>query len=711
GVCGNNYKSITGCYNTGSVTANNAGGVCGRNQSSTPITDSGYLEGSAEEGIGYNVSSGQPEDLEGAQSLTPANLVNKLNEIDTWKGKGASYKNGILTLPTLGDEDAPTANVFILEPDGSNTCYIYTADHLCQFAKLVNDKDDQSINAKLMNNITLSGLQLDADGTVVGRTEPGEQWTPIGTKEKPFTGTFDGDGKKMKGIYIKGDADYQGLFGRLGTNGEIKNVGVVDSYIEGNNYIGGVCGRNNGGTISDCYNTGSVTANATSTDAYAGGVYGNNSSSISNCYNTGSVTATSTSADAYAGGVCGVNSISSSISNSGYLKGSAEKGIGNKEESDENAQAYSLERLADAINEAFFPTAPTVPDSPWKSQAEYKDGQLTLPSFNEDGDGAPVVMLAIVTEYDVNKANLIDYINEKIKADTPFEVSREAEKFTPITASDNKIEPEETLYIRYKDGKHNGMVSDILEMTLPERPKTPGAPTESAKTHNSITLNVITGAEYKCGEGDNWQESNTFTGLAPKTEYTFYARIKATDSSFASKTSEGAGITTAAEPEPEPKPKPEPEPDPDPVPEPDPAYYSYTIPTVTGAIVEGAGSDEAREGTRISFRIHLDPRGNGIYPTATANYWWNNVQHDGNGTYSFRLYEDTRIEIGVVDYTLYEVDCPADTLVNADGTYTTGAGITVTDASGHAAQAFPYAATVKLNAPTTNADASSAGGT
>jgi hypothetical protein len=69
----------------------------------------------------------------------------------------------------------------------------------------------------------------------------------------------------------------------------------------------------------------------------------------------------------------------------------------------------------------------------------------------------------------------------------------------------------------------------------------------------SITLGDITGAEYKRGEGE-WQDSRTFTGLTPSTEYTFYARMKETATHYASASSGPRVLQTlkAAQPAPEP---------------------------------------------------------------------------------------------------------------------------------------------------------------
>ena len=77
-------------------------------------------------------------------------------------------------------------------------------------------------------------------------------------------------------------------------------------------------------------------------------------------------------------------------------------------------------------------------------------------------------------------------------------------------------------------------------------PAAPNAPTEASKTANSITLTAITGAEYRLStEASGWQDSPTFTGLTANTGYTFYARLKATNTHNASPESAvSATITT-----------------------------------------------------------------------------------------------------------------------------------------------------------------------
>lgn len=82
----------------------------------------------------------------------------------------------------------------------------------------------------------------------------------------------------------------------------LKNIGVVDSYITGSDFIGGVCGENFGDTITNCYNTGIVSGSYN----YIGGVCGHNTGTITSCYNTGTVSDTARSFG-LVGGVCGSN--------------------------------------------------------------------------------------------------------------------------------------------------------------------------------------------------------------------------------------------------------------------------------------------------------------------------------------------------------------------------------------------------------------------
>ena len=126
---------------------------------------------------------------------------------------------------------------------------------------------------------------------------PSNTWTAIGTESNCFYGCFDGNGYAVRGIYINTQESFQGLFG-FGKCSVIANLGVAESYIYGNKYVGGVVGESAmGGSVTNCYNAGSVTGNE-----YVGGVVGWKYGAVTNCYNTGSITGSN-----YVGGVAGDN--------------------------------------------------------------------------------------------------------------------------------------------------------------------------------------------------------------------------------------------------------------------------------------------------------------------------------------------------------------------------------------------------------------------
>ena len=70
------------------------------------------------------------------------------------------------------------------------------------------------------------------------------------------------------------------------------------------------------------------------------------------------------------------------------------------------------------------------------------------------------------------------------------------------------------------------------------------APTKASATINSITLTAITNGEYSM-DGENWQDSPTFTGLEMNTQYTFYQRYASDANHNASPSSTSATISTS----------------------------------------------------------------------------------------------------------------------------------------------------------------------
>ena len=159
----------------------------------------------------------------------------------------------------------------------SGTYSISTAEELAKLATMTNNgKVNGNAEFVLANDIDLSAYRENGG------------WTPIGTNSE-FSATFDGNGYKIKNLYInRPDKDYQGLFGRLKSkSGKIFNTGVENASVIGRNFVAGLVGVGNYATISNSYSTGTVTGQ----DDYVAGLVGvGRSATISNSYSTGTVT-------------------------------------------------------------------------------------------------------------------------------------------------------------------------------------------------------------------------------------------------------------------------------------------------------------------------------------------------------------------------------------------------------------------------------------
>ncbi|UCC99298.1 MAG: hypothetical protein JSW66_05310 [Phycisphaerales bacterium] len=104
-----------------------------------------------------------------------------------------------------------------------------------------------------------------------------------------FTGVFDGDGRTILRLTITGE-HYLGLFSRVESGAEVKNLELGDIKITGSgSRIGGLAGLSNG-SVSDCYISGTVSGGSA-----VGGLVGSNIlGSITTCYSTGTVSGDST---------------------------------------------------------------------------------------------------------------------------------------------------------------------------------------------------------------------------------------------------------------------------------------------------------------------------------------------------------------------------------------------------------------------------------
>lgn len=324
GVCGeNNYSgTVNGCYTTGEVsgTGFNVGGVCGYNYDDGTVKGTVencyYLAGTSANAVGNGtdgVNCASKTELQFQNGDVAYQLQSDLGgagvtqvwgqRIDT-DGTGETDKTPVLSNnPDYAVHPAAEGSIckrYSNKPNQKFTEHeydeetrvcsrcgeskpleavngyyeIFNQDQLRWFANLINTTSDgeTKINARLMNDITMDSTE----------------WTPIGTDEHPFTGTFDGNSKTITGLKCTDtSAYYVGLVG-YASGATIQNVTVKESSLNGYQYIGAVCGFIKDGTITGCTNSGSTVNGG----YYLGGIAGfaGTNTTVQRCFNTGAVT-------------------------------------------------------------------------------------------------------------------------------------------------------------------------------------------------------------------------------------------------------------------------------------------------------------------------------------------------------------------------------------------------------------------------------------
>ena len=160
---------------------------------------------------------------------------------------------------------------------------ISSPDELMWFDKNAKMTD----SAKLLADITIN---KDVSGS--DATSQKYKWTPIGTdKTKAYTGSFDGNGHTISGLYINSTAVNTGLFGCIGTNAVVKNLTLADSVIRSTkDNTGAIAGYiDAAASVTDCHTKNSVQITAAN---YAGGIVGYQvgTSTIARCSNAAEIT-------------------------------------------------------------------------------------------------------------------------------------------------------------------------------------------------------------------------------------------------------------------------------------------------------------------------------------------------------------------------------------------------------------------------------------
>ena len=168
------------------------------------------------------------------------------------------------------------------------------------------------------------GYELMADLDLASHSGDGG-WKPLGgngtfaaarCEGRPFNAVFEGHNRTISGLSIGNAlADCVGLFGYVGSRGELRNIRLHEAKVEGRRAVGGLVGYAAGTAILESYVRGAVRGHssvgglvgegreATVTASYAmgavaganrvGGLVGNGNATITASYATGNVTGNS----------------------------------------------------------------------------------------------------------------------------------------------------------------------------------------------------------------------------------------------------------------------------------------------------------------------------------------------------------------------------------------------------------------------------------
>ena len=352
---------------------------------------------------------------------------------------------------------------------------IGNAAELAFFASLVNAGNSfASKYVKLTNEITF---------------DQGINWTPIGDASHAFAGTFDGNGCSIKNLYINNAAQYQGLFGNVGSGGMVKNLIVTGTVTAANQAkVGGIVayGAYNS-VVQNCGFYGAVTAGTSLTGGVAG--YG----MIKNCwYYQPKEQVTNVGVS---GGTSNTNCYHNVSGNSKgtYIAGNFAATVANK------------------LNvEAFKDTTLLL----WKAGA---DG---YPVFDAAADRDNMVPVTLETY--VKTSSVAGKIEISVQGSEPL-MAYLAKKGDSITLKLVENYPDDGDKIYYTPDKDKHSSDEIVEITAAGVTYT--VPKELAEGQTSVTLYYGTTEEFNAVEGVNAWYYNGTNRITNEAELRFLAAL------------------------------------------------------------------------------------------------------------------------------------------------------------------------------------------
>ena len=290
-----NNSTVSYCISVGKTSGTDSGdigGVCGYAYGAK-ITNS-YFDSEVSAGLKAIYDAFDDRDTETLKGLTTAGLSGELptdfadtvwqagrNEVTDIDGRAGARTATYISLKNVGTPEVlESTPVYNFSLDGTVTWETYEP--------VASVEDFRKIDENLSGNYVLA-KNIDFGGN---------NYRPIAYKSgTSFTGKFSGNGHTISNIRVNYDDDLVGLFGT--NKGLIMNL-AVSGEVTGEEYIGGICAKNEG-TIYSCSFDGEVKQSATTQrKGKVGGICGTNYATISNCFNSADV-----SGKDYIGGICG----------------------------------------------------------------------------------------------------------------------------------------------------------------------------------------------------------------------------------------------------------------------------------------------------------------------------------------------------------------------------------------------------------------------
>ncbi|MDR0220761.1 MAG: Ig-like domain-containing protein, partial [Lachnospiraceae bacterium] len=328
---GSTYKStISSCFNKGSVSAEPlsqgssseayAGGICSNGVGPSGIISNCYNEaavtakgGSGIEYAGNVMAGGIAARISATNSGTLSNCENRgavtAAIIDGTKSDSA-YAGGIIAYiaGTIGVTDCLNTGTGTVSAAASSVSAGGVVGEINGASSISGSVNEGNVAVTGTAGIAYAGGICGREGAISACTNKGN------VKAESTTSTIYAGG-------IRGMTGYGAALSECSNEGDVeaKNTGGSYSMV----YAGGIFGQfsGNGDPVSNCHNTGAVSAESGTATVYVGGIAGYSEAAIADCSNIGAaVSAESETGPACAGGIGGLGRSISGSHNTGAVE-------------------------------------------------------------------------------------------------------------------------------------------------------------------------------------------------------------------------------------------------------------------------------------------------------------------------------------------------------------------------------------------------------